>query len=163
MMDSVFDMFSRGLEQLLGRAGGPLNFRLLIMPIVVSVFATRAGLKDAREGHPAFMWAMFKRATERPRLLKSAWKDVGKVFIMALVLDTAYQLTVLKAFFLGQIFIVALACAILPYILIRSLVGRFMRWNYRTPGSHGVPLQGAEERAMRGKETSSNASTRRAP
>ena len=131
-MDSIQHMFSHGVEQLLGRAGGPLHFRLLIMPIVVSVLATMAGLKDARQGQPAFMWAMFTNAADRPRLLRSAWKDIGKVFLVALVLDTAYQLIFLKSYSVVQTLIVAVACAIVPYILIRSPVGRFMRGYYRS-------------------------------
>ena len=56
-MDAILDMLSRGAAQLLGRAGGPLHFRLVMMPTVVTILAVRAGLRDAREGQPAFLWA----------------------------------------------------------------------------------------------------------
>jgi hypothetical protein len=58
---------------------------------------------------------------------------------MAVVLDTAYQVIVLKAYFFMQTLIVAVACAIVPYILIRSPVGRFMRWHYQGPRAGNVP------------------------
>ena len=53
-MDTLLEMLTSRGEHLLGRAGGPLNFRLLIMPLVVTFFAVRAGMKDAREGQPPF-------------------------------------------------------------------------------------------------------------
>lgn len=130
-MDSIVDMFNRGMEELLGRAAGPLHFRLLVMPIVVSVLAALAGMADARQARPPFLWAMFTRRADRASLVRSALKDVGKVFVVATVLDTIYQLTVLKSFSVVQVLIVAVGCAILPYVLIRSPVGRFMRPHYK--------------------------------
>jgi uncharacterized membrane protein len=136
-MDSIVDMFNRGMEELLGRAGGPLHFRLLVMPIVVSVLAALAGMADARQGRPPFLWAMFTRRADRASLVRSALKDVGKVFVVATVLDTIYQLTVLKSFSPVQVLIVAVGCAIVPYVLIRGPVGRVMRWHYNRTQSSG--------------------------
>ena len=130
-MDAILEMLTRGFEQLLGRAGGPLHFRLLIMPIVVTILAVRAGLRDAREGRPAYLWAIFKKPTERQRLFRSGMKDVGKIFIVAVVLDTVYQLLVLRAFYFGQVLIVAVVCAIVPYVLIRDPITRLTRSLYQ--------------------------------
>jgi hypothetical protein len=130
-MDAILEMLSRGVEQLVGRAGGPLHFRLLIMPLVVTTLAVRAGLRDAREGQPAFLWALLTNPAERRRLLRSALKDVGRIFIVAVVLDTAYQLMVLRALYPGQLLIVAVTCAMVPYVVIRGPVTRLTRWLYR--------------------------------
>lgn len=119
-MDAILELFSRGLEELLGRASGPLNFRLLIMPTVVTVLAIRAGLKDAREGRPSFLWGMLTNPAERPQLRRSARKSIGRIFIVALVLDTAYQFIALRSFYVVQTLIVAVACAIVPYVVFRS-------------------------------------------
>jgi hypothetical protein len=121
-MDVVLDMLSRGFEQLLGRARGPLHFRLVIMPTVVTILAIRAGLQDAREGQPAFPWAVITNPAERQRRLLSARKDITRIFIVALVLDTVYQLTVFRTFYLIQTLIVAVVCAIVPYVLVRGPV-----------------------------------------
>jgi hypothetical protein len=123
-MDTILDMLSRGAEELLGRASGPLHFRLFIMPIVVTILAIRAHLRDVREGNPIFLGAFFTSPTERRRLLRSGLKDFGRVFIIACVLDTTYQILVLKAFYPIQMLIVAVACAIVPYFLIRGPVTR---------------------------------------
>lgn len=37
------------IEQLLGRASGPLHIRLLIQPAIALVFAIHTGFRDARE------------------------------------------------------------------------------------------------------------------
>jgi hypothetical protein len=114
-MDALLDTISRSVEQLLGRASGPLHFRLFIMPIVVTILAIRAHLKDVREGHPIYLGAFFTSPTERRRLLRSGLKDFGRVFIIACVLDTTYQILVL-----------ALVCAVVPYFLIRGPVTRLV-------------------------------------
>jgi hypothetical protein len=52
-MDAFLEMLNRHIEQLLGRAIGPLDFRLMVMPTVVTLLAIRAGLRDVHEGQPA--------------------------------------------------------------------------------------------------------------
>jgi hypothetical protein len=123
-MDAFLDAIYRSVEQLLGRASGPLHFRLFIMPIVVTILAVRAHLRDVREGNPIYLGAFFTSPTERRRLLRSGLKDFGRVFIVACVLDTTYQVLVLKAFYPIQMLIVAVVCAIVPYFLIRGPVTR---------------------------------------
>lgn len=126
-MDAVLEILSRGGEQLLGRASGPLQFRTVLMPTVVTLLAIRAGLRDAREGEPAFFWAVIARPAQRRRRLRAAWKDVARIFIVAMVLDTAYQLMVFRAFFVVQALIVAVVCAIVPYVLFRGPANRLAR------------------------------------
>jgi len=113
-------MISRGVEQLLGRASGPLHLRLVIMPTVVTILAIRAGLRDAREGQPSFLWGVLTNPAARRRHLRAGWRDITQIFIVAIVLDTAYQIMVLRAFYVVQALIVAVACAIVPYVLFRG-------------------------------------------
>ena len=127
-MDTIVEMLSRAVEQLLGRASGPLHFRLFIMPIVVTVLGIRAGLRDAREGRLAFSW--LRNSTERRRLLRSALKDIGRVFVIAVVLDTTYQVVVFRYFYILQMLVVAFGCAVLPYVLTRGIVTRLARGAY---------------------------------
>ena len=105
---------------MLGRASGPLQFRLVVMPTVVTILAIRAGLRDARQGQPSFLWGIVTNPAERRRRLFAGWKDITRIFIVAIVLDTAYQLVVLRAFYVVQALIVAVACAIVPYVLFRG-------------------------------------------
>jgi hypothetical protein len=119
-VDAILEILNRGVGQLLGRASGPLQCRLVVMPTVVTILAIRAGLRDARQGQPSFLWGIFTEPAQRRRRLVAGWRDIARIFVIALVLDTAYQVMVLRAFYVGQALIVAAACAMVPYILFRS-------------------------------------------
>jgi hypothetical protein len=123
-MNDFLESLNGHMNQLLGRASGPLHFRLFVMPIVVSVLALRAHLRDVREGRSTPLWAFIKDPIERPRLFRSGLKDFGRVFVIACVLDTIYQVMVFRAFHPVQMLIVAMACAVVPYFLIRGPVTR---------------------------------------
>jgi hypothetical protein len=126
-METIEQMVWRGVEQLLGRAGGPLHLRLVMMPTVVTLLAIRAGLGDAREGRRAFLWSVLAHPGARRQALRSAVRDIHRVFIMAVILDTIYQLAVLRAFYPVQLLILAIGCAVVPYVLVRGPVARLMR------------------------------------
>ena len=126
-MDALTEALTRGIEQLLGRAGGPLHLRLVIMPVVVSFLAIRAGIRDARRGQSAFLWELVSVKSERRRLLRSALQDIGRLILTASVLDTSYQLAVLRAFYPLQLVLMVVALAVLPYVLLRGPVTRLAR------------------------------------
>jgi hypothetical protein len=132
-MDIIHDILSRGVEQLLGRASGPFHLRLMITPIVAVLFAIRAGLRDAREGHPPFLWEFFTNPAERQRLHRSWWKDIGKMIIVALVIDAVYQLYALRAFYVFQALILIVVLAMGPYALVRGITTRLTRRFYKQP------------------------------
>jgi len=139
-MDTILEMLSHRGEHLVGRFGGPLNFRLFVMPLVVTFLAIRAHLKDVREGKGTFLWAFFKSPAERRRLLRSGLRDFGKVFIFACVLDTTYQILVLKSYYPGEMLVVAVVCAIVPYFLVRGPITRigtllYRKWTGQAGGS----------------------------
>jgi hypothetical protein len=60
-------------------------------------------------------------------MLKSGWKDVGRVFLLALVMDVVYQLIVLHFVYPGEAIIVAVELAIGPYLILRGPVTRAAR------------------------------------
>lgn len=123
----MHEFFTRAWDMLMGRADGPLTMRLILQPTLAAIFAIRAGLRDAREGQPAFFWSVFTNPARRSELLGQVRKDVGKVFIMAIVLDVIYQLIVYRWVYPGQAVITAAVLAIVPYLLIRGPVTRIMR------------------------------------
>jgi hypothetical protein len=123
----VDEILKRVWENLIGRSTGPMNFRLIIQPLVASFLAIRSGLKDAREGRPAFLWSVATDPSYRPAFLRHAWKDVGKVFLIAVVLDAIYQLLVQRGVYVLELLIVAIMLAVVPYLLIRAPVNRAAR------------------------------------
>jgi hypothetical protein len=130
-MDEVLSFLKYFVQQLFGRSSGPLNFRLVVMPTVVTLLALRADWKDAREGRPAFLGAFITDPVERRRLFRIALKDVGRVFLMAIVLDTTYQVMVYRWVYPGQLLTVAIVCAVVPYVLVRGPITRIARLLHR--------------------------------
>lgn len=120
------DFLARIFENLVGRVSGPMKFRLLLQPLMAAFFAVSSGIKDAREGRPPYFWALFTNPEHRRDLLKEGWKAVGKVFIIAIVIDVVYQLIVHKWFYPGEALLVAAILAFVPYLLIRGPVNRLM-------------------------------------
>jgi hypothetical protein len=119
-----------------------LRFRLVVMPLVVTFLALRAHRRDVREGRPTFLGAFLMDRVERRRLFRSALKDIGRIFIVAVVLDTTYQLMVLRSFHPMQLLIVAVTCAIVPYVLVRGPITRLSRMLYlkvRAPATKTNP------------------------
>ena len=72
------EAFARGWENLVGRWGGPMSFRFLVQPAVAIFFAVRAGLKDARQDEPPFLWAVLSNLVSPRERLRQAWKNVGR-------------------------------------------------------------------------------------
>ncbi len=118
------DLFTRMWENLISRVTGPMKFRFILQPVMSIFFAVRCGLKDSREGKPPYFWAVFTNPAHRREMLRDGWKSVGKIFILALVLDFAYQVIFLHWFYPGEAFLVAFALAIVPYLLVRGPVNR---------------------------------------
>ncbi|HSO76072.1 MAG TPA: hypothetical protein VLU47_14660 [Blastocatellia bacterium] len=121
------EILARVWDDLTGRVTGPMKFRLILQPVMALIFATRAAIRDAREGQPPFLWAVFTSPRERQRLIQSGWKDVGKVFIIAILIDAVYQFIVLRWLYPGETVIVAILLAIVPYLLVRGPLNRILR------------------------------------
>jgi hypothetical protein len=120
-------MWERVGTQLLARVSGPMKFRLVLQPSMAAFFAIRAGLADAKAGRPPWFWELISNPPERSDMFKEAWKRVGKVFILAVVLDVVYQLIELHFVYPGEALIVAFTLAIVPFVILRGPVLRVAR------------------------------------
>jgi hypothetical protein len=81
-------------------------------------------LNDAKAGKPPYFWALITDPGHRTDMVRDGWKSVGKVFVIALVLDVVYQVMVLRFVYPGEAIIVAFVLAIVPYLILRGLVNR---------------------------------------
>ena len=121
-MDPIIARISHNMVE---RVSGPMHFRLLLQPGMATFFAIRDGLRDARECKPPYFWGLFTDKGEREAMAKNGWKSVGKVFILAVVLDVIYQLIEHRwTVYPGEAVLVAIILAIVPYLLIRGPVNR---------------------------------------
>lgn len=121
------DIWTRVGHNLIDRVSGPMKFRLVLQPTMAAIFAIRAGLADARNGKSPYLWALLSGSSSREAMAKDGWKSVGKVFILAMVLDAVYQLIEEHFIYPGEMLIVAFILAIVPYLILRGLVTRVAR------------------------------------
>ena len=116
------EILKRVWESLFSRLSGPLNFRFLVQPAVASFLAIRAGVKDAQQERPAFSLGSDNRSIVPT---KPVWAILeGCLFVLAIVLDTIYQLIVQRGVYLLELLIVATILALVPYLLLRGPVSR---------------------------------------
>ncbi len=56
------------------------------------------------------------------------WMRIGKIFILAVVLDVIYQIKVYHWWYPGETLAVAILLAIVPYIIVRGPINRIISW-----------------------------------
>ena len=127
------DIFTRFLEHLVGRVelDAPMKFRLVLQPVMAVIAATRSGLRDAKAGKPAYLWALFTDPGHRKDMLRDGWKSVGRIFILGIIMDVIYQIIVFRRFYPVEALVVAAVLALVPYVLIRGPVTRVLRGKYK--------------------------------
>lgn len=121
------DMILRALTNMAARVGGPMTFRIILQPLMASIFAFRDGLRDAREDRPPYLWTMITDPSQRLGLIRQGWAAVGRVFILAVVMDIIYQLIVEGWIYPFETLNVSVLLAVVPYLLLRGPVNRVAR------------------------------------
>ena len=132
----IGDMIAQGWQNFTERGNGPMSLRFILQPTFASLLAIRAGWKDARAGRPVFFWALLTNPSARGELLRSGWKDMGKMFVMATVLDGIYQVIVDKRIVFVAALITATLLALAPYTLVRGPANRIAQRFTRSRAGH---------------------------
>ncbi len=125
------DMIVRAWVNLFSRVGGPLTFRIILQPAMAALLALMAGLKDAADNRPPYFATVITNSGQRGDLLRQGWNAIGRVFILAIVMDFIYQLIVVRWVYPLESLIVAVVLAVVPYLLIRGPVNRLATCCYR--------------------------------
>jgi hypothetical protein len=129
------DVLARMWDQIAARPDGPLALRFYLQPLMSISLAVIDGLHDADERRPPFLWTVLSDRRQRSTLLRNMWQSIGKVFVLACVLDIAYSLITLGEIRPVETLIVAFGLAIVPYALVRGVVTRIAR-RVRTRSRH---------------------------
>ncbi|MBA4107536.1 MAG: hypothetical protein C0485_17505 [Pirellula sp.] len=124
----LFETIARGWDNFVDRLGGPMSFRFLMQPAMAIFFAVRAGLNDARQNNPTFLGCALSNPSSWRARMRLSWKDVGAVFIIAVILDAIYQVVVHPGIFALELLITATVLALVPYMIVRDLTSRVARW-----------------------------------
>jgi hypothetical protein len=133
------DFWVRFTDQLIARVSGPMHFRLVMQPLMAAFFAIRSGLADARANKPPYFWGLLWDRANRMAMIRDGWKSVGRVFVLAVVLDVVYQLYELRFVYPGEAIVVAIILAIVPYVILRDLVTRLARLKEHAASTHTPP------------------------
>lgn len=121
------DFLGQHWDMLVGRWDGPLAFRFLLQPTMAALLGVRAGLRDARAGRPAYAWLIVSQRGDRRGLLLEGWRDVAKLFTVAVIVDLVYEIIVYRWLYPGQALVVASVLAIPTYLIVRGPANRIAR------------------------------------
>lgn len=123
----IMEAIMRGWENFISRLSGPLNLRFFIQPAIGIIIALRAGLHDAREGRPAYLWSIFTNPANRRGLLQEGWKDMATTLLISAILDSVYQLIIHKGIYLLELLFTSMLLALVPYLILRGPFNRIAR------------------------------------
>ena len=107
-----------------------MHFRFLMQPVMSLIFAILAAVRDAKTGTRPYISRFLTQKQERSTSLRELWKDVGKVFVIGVVLDIIYQIIVIfsketkERFYPLESILVAFGLAIVPYLILRGPLNR---------------------------------------
>jgi hypothetical protein len=134
MWHTFFEPSLRIWDDITSGRHAPLSFRFILQPLVAAFFAYRAGKKDAQAGRPFYFWALVHDPAHRRDLIREGWQHVGKVFIVAIVMDAIYQFIAMRWVYPFEALMVAVILAVLPYLVFRGIVNRVLRDRRQSPG-----------------------------
>jgi hypothetical protein len=114
------------------RPGGPMTFRFILQPAMAAIAAFHDGAKDARLNRSPYLWTVLTDRNESAGRLREGVIATGRVILLGFVMDGIYQAVVLKTFYPGEMVLVAILLAFLPYLLLRGPFARLVaRWDRR--------------------------------
>jgi hypothetical protein len=112
-------------HDLLERPSHLFRFRFILQPVMAGIAALHDGIADARMGRTPYFWALVTRSSRLLGRLEEGVISTDRVLLLGLVMDTIYQLVVLKTFYPAEAAIVAIVLAFIPYLLLRGPITRF--------------------------------------
>jgi hypothetical protein len=121
------EVFERSWNNLLARPSQSLAFRFVLQPLISTIIAIRDGIKDSRNGRSPYFWTIVFDRAQRGTNVREGIAATGKIFLISIAIDIAYQGLELHAFYPGEALLVAVLLAFIPYLIVRGLATRFAR------------------------------------
>lgn len=125
------DVLTRFGQDIIERLGGPLTLRFILQPLMATILGIRDGLIRARERRFADTAQKDGLSERRRSAMRATWRSIRSVFILAVALDTIYQIAILHWFYPGETFVVAVFVSLLPYLCVRSVVAASLNRDMR--------------------------------
>lgn len=115
-------------QDIFDRPGGPMSFRFVLQPAMAAIAALHDGMRDVRLGRAPYLTRLLAGSDDRASVLGEAMVSTGRIILLGLVMDGVYQFIVLKTFYPGEMVVIALALALVPYLLLRGFFSRLIGW-----------------------------------
>ena len=103
------------------------ELRIILQPAIAILLAFHDGVADARAGRPPYLWAIIHTPQNRWQLAASGWQAIGRVIVLAIVVDLTYQWQVFGRFYPLELLNVVVLLAVVPYVLWRGVLNRVVR------------------------------------
>ena len=121
-------VFSRQfLEELPRRFTGPGRFRFILQPVTAILLGIRGGLRDAKAGHPPYLFGLLFGAERRGELLRSGVAAIRNLLALGIIMDIVFQLVLYHSVHPGAALLVGPILICFPYALSRALTTRMAR------------------------------------
>ena len=118
------DVLARVWENLGGRIGGPLSFRLILQPMTAISLRDQGGTARMRAITGRLFLDDLTNPDAREELLQEGWKAVAKIFVLAVVDRPRLSTHRVPLDLPGELLIIAFLLACAPYLLVRGPVNR---------------------------------------
>lgn len=130
------EIHQRIWSDIAARPGGPMTFRFILQPCMAAIAAFHDGLKDARLGRAPYLRTLLTSRAESTGRLRESLLATGQIILLGMIMDTIYQVTVLKTFYPAEVVLIAILLAFVPYLLLRGLFASLVRrWKNGNEGS----------------------------
>jgi hypothetical protein len=131
-------LFSRHfLEELPQRFTGPGRFRFLLQPMTAIVLGLRGGLRDAKAGHPPYLFGLFFSPGHRREFLRSGVAAIRNLIAVGIIMDLVFQLVLYRSVHPGAAVVVGPLFICIPYAVSRALTTRLAGWRRASPNVLG--------------------------
>ncbi|MET0658845.1 MAG: hypothetical protein ABW110_11885 [Steroidobacteraceae bacterium] len=121
------DVHTRLWHHIFGRMDGPMTFRFILQPAMAALAALHDGVQDARADRAPYFWTMLTNPAKRAGRLREGFVSTARIILLGLGMDALYQYFVLKTFYPGEMAVIALLLAFVPYVLLRGPITRVAR------------------------------------
>jgi hypothetical protein len=115
-------------NNIFGRVDGPMSLRFLLQPTMALIAALPDGIRDARYGHSAFFWTVWRDPTQHGGRLREGLIAVARIVLIGISIDTVYQLKVFDRFYPVEALTITILLALVPYFVFRWIVELVARW-----------------------------------
>ena len=137
------EVHERIWRDIAARPGGPMTFRFILQPCMAAIAAFHDGAKDARLHRSPYLWSVLSRSDGSAGRLREGLIATARIILLGFAMDAVYQATVLGTFYPGEMLLIAVLLAFLPYLLLRGPFARLVRW-WSARNGNSTPAAGSK-------------------